>query len=216
MENLEKEVKNQEILDHLGKMEGPIPGQSLTNSPDEPAPYEQAPTYTTMNEALYSLFDMLTEEEMYIDVVSAIGQGMPIVNLTEVILTDGFQKGAWNPDLMVQLIEPTMYMLMSMAEKAGVKYKIDDEDDPDIEEATPEEELEMFKGLTKIAEDRIRGNSEKPAQESLPREIKQKINTMVVPESLLSKPSEPVEIETNNSLLAAAVVPSQQPQEGVI
>ena len=144
MENIEREVKNQEILDHLGKMEGPIPGQSLTNSPDEPAPWERPPTYTTMNEAMHSLFDMLTEEEMYIDVVSAIGQGMPIVNLTEVILTDGFQKGAWNPDLMIQLIEPTMYMLMSMAEKAGVKYKIDEEDDPDIEEATPEEELQMF------------------------------------------------------------------------
>jgi len=159
-----------------------------------------------MNEAMHSLFDMLTEEEMYIDVVSAIGQGMPIVNLTEVILTDGFQKGAWNPDLMVQLIEPTMYMLMSMAEKAGVKYKIDDEDDPDIEEATPEEELEMFKGLTKIAEDRIRGNK-KPAQEVLPREIAQQIENIEVPESLLSKPTEPIATETNNSLLAA---PSQQ------
>jgi hypothetical protein len=159
-----------------------------------------------MNEAMHGLFDMLTEEEMYIDVVSAIGQGMPIVNLTEVILTDGFQKGAWNPDLMVQLIEPTMYMLMSMAEKAGVKYKIDDEDDPDMEEATPEEELEMFKGLTKIAEDRIRGNK-KPAQEVLPREIAQQIEKIEVPESLLSKPTESIATETNNSLLAP---PSQQ------
>ena len=214
MENIEREVKNQEILDHLGKMEGPIPGQSLTNSPDEPAPWERPPTYTTMNEAMHSLFDMLTEEEMYIDVVSAIGQGMPIVNLTEVILTDGFQKGAWNPDLMVQLIEPTMYMLMSMAEKAGVKYKIDAEDDPDMEEATPEEELEAFKGLSRIAEQRVQGNIERPAQEMLPKEITQKINTIAVPQSLLDKPSDSIETtETNNSLLAA---PSQQPQEGVM
>jgi hypothetical protein len=95
---------------------------------------------------------------------------------------------------------------MSMAEKAGVKYKIDDEDDPDIEEATPEEELEMFKGLTKIAEDRIRGNK-KPAQEVLPREIAQQIENIEVPESLLSKPTEPIATETNNSLLAP---PSQQ------
>ena len=206
MENLEKEVKNQEILDYLGQMNGPVPGQSLTNNPDEPYPWEKPPVHTKLNEALYSLFDMLTEEEMYIDVVSAIGQGMPVVNLTEVILTDGFQKGAWNPDLMVQLIEPTMYMLMSMAEKAGVKYKIDDEDDPDMEEATPEEELEMFKGLTKIAEDRIRGNK-KPAQEVLPREIAQQIEKIEVPESLLSKPTESIATETNNSLLAP---PSQQ------
>jgi len=208
MENLEKEVKNQEILDYLGQMNGPVPGQSLTNNPDEPYPWEKPPVHTKLNEALYSLFDMLTEEEMYIDVVSAIGQGMPIVNLTEVILTDGFQKGAWNPDLMVQLIEPTMYMLMSMAEKAGVKYKIDDEDDPDMEEATPEEELEAFKGLSRIAEQRVQGNIERPAQEMLPKEITQKINTIAVPQSLLDKPSDSIETtETNNSLLAA---PSQQ------
>tara|TARA_Y100000004_G_scaffold197318_2_gene271084 strand:- start:2713 stop:3345 length:633 start_codon:yes stop_codon:yes gene_type:complete len=206
MENLEREVKNQEILDYLGQMNGPVPGQSLTNSPDEPYPWERPPVHTNLNEALYGLFDMLTEEEMYIDVVSAIGQGMPIVNLAEVILTDGFQKGAWNPDLMVTLIEPTMYMLMSMAEKAGVKYRIDEEDDPDIEEATPEEELEMFKGLTKIAEDRIKGNK-KPAQEMLPREIVKEIEKIEVPESLLSKPTEPMVTETNNSLLAS---PSQQ------
>lgn len=206
MANLEREVKNQEILDYLGQMNGPTPGQSLTNNPDEPYPWERPPVHTNLNEALYSLFDMLTEEEMYIDVVSAIGQGMPIINLTEAILTDGFQKGAWNPDLMVTLIEPTMYMLMSMAEKAGVKYRIDEEDDPDMEEATPEEELEMFKGLTKIAEDRIRGNK-KPAQEMLPREIVKEIENIEVPESLLSKPTEPMATETNNSLLAA---PSQQ------
>ena len=213
MENIEREVKNQEILDHLGKMEGPIPGQSLTNSPDEPAPWERPPTYTTMNEAMHSLFDMLTEEEMYIDVVSAIGQGMPIINLTEVILTDGFQKGAWNPDLMIQLIEPTMYMLMSMAEKAGVKYKIDEEDDPDMEEATPEENLNIMRNLTKLSEERIKGSKKLP-QEVLPREIAQQIENIEVPESLLSKPSEPIPTtETNNSLLAA---PSQQPQEGVM
>tara|TARA_Y100000361_G_scaffold79477_1_gene70327 strand:+ start:471 stop:1103 length:633 start_codon:yes stop_codon:yes gene_type:complete len=206
MANLEREVKNQEILDYLGQMNGPTPGQSLTNNPDEPYPWEKPPIHTKLNEALYSLFDMLTEEEMYIDVVSAIGQGMPIINLTEAILTDGFQKGAWNPDLMVTLIEPTMYMLMSMAEKAGVKYRIDEEDDPDMDEATPEEELEMFKGLTKIAEDRIRGNK-KPAQEMLPREIVKEIENIEVPESLLSKPTEPMATETNNSLLAA---PSQQ------
>ena len=206
MANLEREVKNQEILDYLGQMNGPTPGQSLTNNPDEPYPWERPPVHTNLNEALYSLFDMLTEEEMYIDVVSAIGQGMPIINLTEAILTDGFQKGAWNPDLMVTLIEPTMYMLMSMAEKAGVKYRIDEEDDPDMEEATPEEELEMFKGLTKIAEDRIRGNK-KPAQEMLPREIVKEIENIEVPESLLSKKDEPMTTETNNSLLAP---PSQQ------
>ena len=70
------EIKNEEILNHLGKMEAPIPGQSLTNNPDEPYPWEKPPTYTNLNEALYGLFDIMTDEEMYINIVTALGEGM--------------------------------------------------------------------------------------------------------------------------------------------
>ena len=32
----------------------------------------------------------------------------------------GFREGKWNPDLMMMLIEPFMYLLMALAEKAGI------------------------------------------------------------------------------------------------
>jgi|TARA_R100000049_G_C1948972_1_gene95481 hypothetical protein len=198
----EIEIKNQEILDHLGKMEGPIPGQSLTSNPDEPKPWERPPTHTKLNEALYSLFEMMTEEEMYIDIVSALGGGMPVVNLTRMILTDGFQKGAWNPDLMVQLIEPTMYMVMSMAEKAGVKYRIDDEDDPDMEEATPEEGLTALQGLANVAEERLQSNKKEP-EKILPRELLKEIEAIEVPQSLLEQNIETEEPTGNDTSLLA-------------
>jgi len=196
----EIEIKNQEILDHLGKMEGPVPGQSLTSNPDEPKPWEGPPTYTKLNEALYSLFEMMTEEEMYIDIVGALSDGMPVVNLTEMILTDGFQKGAWNPDLMIQLIEPTMYMVMSMAEKAGVKYRIDDEDDPDMEEATPEDTLNILKGITNLSQERVKGNQTTP-EKILPRELLKEIKTIEVPQSLLAQNIETEEPTGNNTSL---------------
>ena len=178
------EIKNEEILNHLGKMEAPIPGQSLTNNPDEPYPWEKPPTYTNLNEALYGLFDIMTDEEMYINIVTALGEGMPVTNLAQVFLEDGFKKGAWNPDLMLLLAEPTMYMLMSMAEKAGVKYKVDEEDDPDIEDASPEEVTGIFKGLANIAEGRI---DDVKKEEVLPEEIIERIETIQVPESLLAR-----------------------------
>jgi|TARA_R110000824_G_scaffold70841_3_gene181646 hypothetical protein len=192
------EIKNEEILNHLGKMEAPIPGQSLTNNPDEPYPWEKPPTYTNLNEALYGLFDIMTDEEMYINIVTALGEGMPVTNLAQVFLEDGFKKGAWNPDLMLLLAEPTMYMLMSMAEKAGVKYKVDEEDDPDIEDASPEEVTGIFKGLANIAEGRI---DDVKKEEVLPEEIIERIETIQVPESLLARPETEEPIETN-SLLA--------------
>ena len=196
----EIEIKNQEILDHLGKMEGPVPGQSLTGNPSEPKAWEKAPTYTRLNDALYSLFDMMTEEETYIDIVNALGQGMPVVNLTETILTDGFQKGAWNPDLMIQLIEPTMYMIMSMAEKAGVKYRIDEDDDPDMEEASSEEELKLFKDLANVAEERLQSNKIEP-EKILPREILKDIEALEVPQSLLEQNIETEPVRNDTSLL---------------
>ena len=178
----EVKVKNQEILDYLGEMNGPIPGQSLTNNPDEPAPWESPPQFVNMKEALYHLFGMMTEPTMYTEIVTGLKDGMPVVNLTEVILTDGFQKGAWNPDLMVQLIEPTMYMVMSMAEKAGVKYKIDEEDDPDIEEADGQREKEFFTEFEKA----VKTKATKIDKNALPADIKEELKNVEVP-SLLEK-----------------------------
>ena len=177
------DIKNQEILDHLGQMDSPVPGQSLTADPDNPLPWERPPTHTTLNSAIHALFDFMTEEETYIDIVTALGDGMPVGNLAETILQDGSFKGAWNTDLMLLLAEPTMYMLMSMAEKAGVKYRIDDEDDPEIEEASPEEELSALQDLNRIARDRI--EPQNPSSK-LPQEIQQELKQMEVPDSLLS------------------------------
>ena len=56
---------NEEALEHLSSFSGPIPGQSLTTSPDNPQPYERPPSYTTLEEASYSIFEMLTEDEMF-------------------------------------------------------------------------------------------------------------------------------------------------------
>jgi len=195
---IDTEIKNQEILDYLGQMNGPVPGQSLTSDPDNPYPWEKPPTHTTINSAVHALFDFMTEEQTYIEIVSGLGDGMPVLNLAETILEDGFYKGAWNTDLMLQLLEPTMYMLMSMAEKAGVRYRLDDDDDPDIEDADPEEELATLNDLSKIAAGRI---EEQNPETKLPQEIQQQLETLEVPESLLSKPT-PEPAQESESLLA--------------
>jgi len=192
------EIKNQEVFDHLGKFEGPIPGQSLTSNPDEPQAWEQPPENVTLDSALYGLFSFMTQEDVYPNIVQALGDGMPITGMTQMILEDGFQKGSWNPDLMLQLVEPTMYMIMSMAEKSGVKYKIDEDDDPDVEELGTPEEIEGLHTL----ENAIRSKSGRIDESVIPEEIKQELEQFQ-PESLLQREQQPIEeIEDNNSLLA--------------
>mgnify|MGYP003150026317 CR=1 FL=1 len=183
---------NDEMLEHLSKFSGPIPGQSLTNSPDNPQPYERPATHSTLQEATYALFEMLTEDEMLTNVVVALSDGVPVTAITQVLLTDGFQKGAWNPDLMIMLIEPTMYMIMSLAEKTGIKYRIDEDDDPDADEATPDQELGMLSELMDVAQKKITNTD----NISIPSNIKKELKSLPLPASLLGKVDLDTEPET--------------------
>ena len=56
---------DQEGLEFLGQMQRPIPGQSLTNSPDSPYPWEQPPEFTEIQPAIESLYISLTEDDAY-------------------------------------------------------------------------------------------------------------------------------------------------------
>ena len=63
------------------------------------------------------------------------------------LLTLGFQAGKWNPDLMLMLIEPTIYMLLAIAEQIGIDPVLDREDDRDIESS--EDDMEILMDLEK-------------------------------------------------------------------
>jgi hypothetical protein len=56
---------------------------------------------------------------------------IPVNAIAEVVLTEGFRKGKFNPDMMLNLLEPTMYMLMAIAEKAGIDPVISRGDESD-------------------------------------------------------------------------------------
>ena len=120
--------------------EGPVPGQSLTNSPDNPYPWEKAPEITSVKVATEAIFFDLLKEDNLTTVATLMSQKTPVADIANLLLTAGFQKGKWNPDMMLNLLEPTMYMLMAIAEKAGIDPVLtrdeadviieDDEDNP--------------------------------------------------------------------------------------
>ena len=100
--------------------EAPVAGQSLTNDPSNPYPWEKAPEITSVKTATEKIFFDLLKDENLTTVATLMSQKTPVVDIANLLLTAGFQKGKWNPDLMLSLLEPTMYMLMAIAEKAGI------------------------------------------------------------------------------------------------
>lgn len=178
------EEYNQEGIDALVNSSRPIPGQSLTDNPDQSYPWESPPEYTDFNKAFNYLAEELLEEEIYVPLMVAMGQGVPISDITLQLLQRGFQEGKWNPDLMMMLIEPMMYLLMALAEKAGVEFRIYGDEEEDL---SPEDEEDVAnmkaKNLSKLTQEKVGVPSG-----ALPEEIMEDIEELEIPESLLARP----------------------------
>jgi hypothetical protein len=122
-----------EAEEHL--FEGPTAGQSLTNSPDTPYPWEGQPEITSVKVATEKIFFDLLKEDNLTTVATLMSQKTPVADIANLLLTAGFQKGKWNPDMMLSLLEPTMYMLLAIAEKAGINPVLNrDDSEVEIEE----------------------------------------------------------------------------------
>ena len=176
---------DQDGLEFLANNGRPIPGSSLTNSPDSPYPWEQAPQFVEIQPAIDSLFIELSEPEAFHSLMDLVRNEVPVGDIAQVILTDGFQKGLWNPDLMLLLVEPTMYMIIAFAEKAGIQEYITYEGEQD----EPEDENEQLEGIEEaidIAQSRV---VSKVKSGALPKDIEEKLEEFTPPEqpSLLEK-----------------------------
>mgnify|MGYP003134217795 CR=1 FL=1 len=120
----------QEVL-----FEGPVPGESLTKDPNERYPWEGQPRYTSVKEAREKIFLQLLEPDRLRSLQQLLSNGVPVNALAISLLKEGFQNGAINPDLMLNLLEPTMVMITAIAEKSGIEPiiegegTIDEEDD---------------------------------------------------------------------------------------
>ena len=108
--------------------EGPVAGQSLTNDPENPYPWEKAPEMTSVKMATEKIFFDLLKEDNLTTVATLMSQKTPVADIANLLLTAGFQKGKWNPDMMLSLLEPTMFMLLAIAEKAGINPVLNRED----------------------------------------------------------------------------------------
>jgi len=133
----EKIEKNQ--FDEVGvnPFNAPIPGESLTASPDTPKSWERPPEFTDQEEAMRAVYMELTEQDTLRKIVAIIDEGIALDELAQVILYKGYTSGKFNPDMMMLLAEPTIYLLIAIADYADIKdytlYEGETEDDPDTQ-----------------------------------------------------------------------------------
>jgi len=180
------EEYNQEGIDALVNSSRPIPGQSLTEDPDNSYPWEGPPEYTDFRKAFNYIAEELLEEEVYVPLVVAMGQGVPISDITLQILQRGFQEGKWNPDLFMMLLEPLMYFLLALAEKAAIEPRLYGDEEDDLE---PEDEDDIANmkanNLAKLTKEKV-GDMSKVPEGVLPADIVEDIEELEMPESLLA------------------------------
>lgn len=139
---------NPEYYDVIMNKGRPIPGSSLTSDPDNPAPYERPPEYTNIHKASEWIFGQLIQEENYQQLIQVLLEDMPVMDVTQVLLFRGYMEGKWDGNLMMLLVEPTAYIVLALAERAGV--------DPVIFRGEEEDEAseEFFTGV-KLNEEKL-------------------------------------------------------------
>ena len=184
---------NQEQVDFLshqvttGKS---IPGQSLTNSPETPYNWEKPPEFTDYKEASYEVFNTVFNPEVASNLLASM------------ILYTGFLEGKWNPDLMMLLSEPTMYMVIALCEKADLEYKLESGDDDSTYELEPEEQVNKLNQGTTYLDNLRKKASAGITSNSIPEPLQEEIKEQQLPASLLSKKEEEEEVTSSNSLLS--------------
>lgn len=144
------ELTLEQYNNQRGLMGGPIPGQSLTDDPTNPAPYEQAPQITDVREGTEYLWDIVTDEDIYPSLMESFKDGVTVLQVVQALLFSEFQKGTFNPDIYLALVEPLSYMLIALTERLDIDVIIDNDEDENITGVeVPEDKIEALKKSAK-------------------------------------------------------------------
>ena len=117
--------------------------------------------------------------------ISALKEGFPVVDMANLILYRGFQTGQFSPDLMLLLLEPVIYMLLALAEKAVIGDVVGYDGEEEDDEGDPEEQVKSLRQIKQA----IQLGGDKISEESIAEipELKKEIAEFEVPESLLNR-----------------------------
>lgn len=110
-------------------MNAPIPGESLTRSPDQKMPWETPPQYVDPVDVVEFYAERIFRKKTMEPMLLSLESGIPIKTLVEALLTNGVAKGLHNMDVSL-LVAPVIHeIIKTTAEDAGIEYDDGFEDD---------------------------------------------------------------------------------------
>ena len=185
--------RDQESLDELINLKtkgSAIPGQSLTNNPEQPRPFESPPEFANPRDALNYILSILLEPKATKELLTALVNGASVGDVATAILYSQFVDGKISPPTMLLIMEPIMYLIMGIAEEADINYSIDGDetDDPvdDELEGMKKEFNNFISKLTSKSNDiNVNNLNTGVVEESMIEKIKS--SSPIIKQSLLEK-----------------------------
>jgi len=140
----EAEGEGEESTETLSDFNRPFPGQGIADSNDS-YPHNRPPEFTNYEKAQEFLFNQLTAKSE--SVINTLHEGATVEDLTEMVLNTGYIDGKWDHNLLMLLAEPTIYIILFIAEVAGVDYILYDDEVQDM--TSPDGQMQAENHLSK-------------------------------------------------------------------
>ena len=134
MAEINKTEPNEFEKANVNPFNSPTPGEGLTQSPEQKFPWEQPSKHTEVKPVMEEIFLQITEKENLIELLGLLMNKQPVDEIAQVILYKGVTSGLFNMDLMLMLVEPTMYLLIAIAEEYDIEPVIYEGQDVDLAE----------------------------------------------------------------------------------
>ena len=190
----EDKILQEDALQAVPPFERATPGQALTNDPDSPMPFEGPPEFSSIQDALGFLLNNILEERAIKDIIRSLSAGIPVSELSYMIIYEGFRSGHCNPYLLMLLAEPFIYILLYIAERANIgNIKIyTDEENEEYDDLEGGEKLQSIRSARSALKERGQLNtidrSIPNLEASLPSNVQQQLEEELP--SLLQRPVE--------------------------
>lgn len=102
-------------------LDAPISGQHMTSELGG-RPWQQAPQYATVDEAIEYYLDRMSSEEFTEQLVDVLEMDVPVTSLANTIQLGGVMDGKHTVDVGMLVMPLLMEMIMLVGDMAGVKY----------------------------------------------------------------------------------------------
>ena len=102
-------------------LDAPISGQHMTSELGG-RPWQQAPQYATVDEAIEYYLDRMSSDEFTDQVVDVLEMDVPVTTLANTIQLGGVMDGKHTVDVGMLVLPMLMEMIMMVGDSAGIDY----------------------------------------------------------------------------------------------